>query len=46
MSDANLPRLQDADADQPVVPPNPADAETPTGDAESAPDDAVPDDER
>ena len=45
MPDADLPRPQDADASEPVVDPDTVGAETPTGDAESAPDDAAPDDE-
>ena len=40
----DLPSPQDADADQPVVPPDTIDAKTPTGDAENAPADAAPDD--
>ena len=40
----DLPSPQDADADQPVVPEDTVDAQTPTGRAENAPDDAAPDD--
>ena len=45
MPDADLPRPQDATADLPVVPDDGVDAETPTGRAENAPDDAAPDDD-
>lgn len=45
MSPDDLPRPQDADASEPVVDPDTIGAKPPTGDAESAPADAAPDDD-